>query len=577
VLNNTGTGGLTVTGDSGSAVNATGGIILNSTGVGISLTNAANVSLDQMTVQGSQDDGINGSTVNNFSLTNSTVLNNGNGDNENGIQFTNLSGAATISNDLVRGSYEDNFNLLNTGGTLTSLNIKNTTFDHLAVQSAPQGGNGVLVVLQNAAVITDLSISGSTFRNNFNNAILVNTENTSRIGADNAVFGSTDGAVVSGNTFDDNNIAIQFGVFHSSDQTVDIQNNTIINDNRHANTAVGGTSTAIVVGSSAIAGAGSTLNARIEGNTIGNAAIDGSGSSVGSGIRSIVQGLTDGTILINNNIIRETPQGWGNRRPVPRPAGRPRHGADQRHHDHQQQHRPRQRPVLRRGRRLGVHEPARSDLGRRRQPGLDLERRRRAARARAGQRQHRSEHARGLQLGRPNRQRLDRRLRIWSPSGGEHLARGYRRGERQRPGRAAAGQRQQPQRLRQQPRSRAALRGDGAHAAARPDPAAADGHCTAAHGHGTGRHRQRRNPGGGGRAPRRSRCPIRCCCPIRLPRRPTPARSSSTTACSARPSSTCSSPRRSSAGPMPAPARRRSRRCARPPSPSTTSPAPSSA
>lgn len=92
--------------------------------------------------------------------------------------------------------------------------------------------------------------------------------------------------------------------------TVDIQNNTIINDNRTANS--GGipgtsTSTAMVVGSSATAGAGSSLNARIEGNIIGDANIDGSGSSLGSGMRVIVQGLTDATILINNNTIREAP------------------------------------------------------------------------------------------------------------------------------------------------------------------------------------------------------------------------------------------------------------------------------
>ena len=159
--------------------------------------------------------------------------------------------------------------------------------------------------------MTDGSVSGSTFRNNFSNGILVNTENSSRIGADNATSGSTDGFVVSGNTFDDNNIAIQFGVFHSSDMTVDIQNNTIVNDNRTANVAVGGTSTAIVVGSSSTATAGSTLNARIESNTIGNAAIDGSGSSIGNGIRLIIQGLTDVTALINNNTIREAPIGFG--------------------------------------------------------------------------------------------------------------------------------------------------------------------------------------------------------------------------------------------------------------------------
>ncbi|MCA1683735.1 MAG: right-handed parallel beta-helix repeat-containing protein, partial [Actinobacteria bacterium] len=197
VLANTGAdGGLTVTGDSGSAVNGSGGTITGSTGAGISLTNTRDVSLDQIIVQNGGNDGIAGSGVVNFALTNSTILNNGNADEEHGIDMTNLTGTATIDNSTIRGSFENNFRLLNTTGTLTSLAITDSTFDHLAVQSGPAGGNGVLITLQASAVITDLAIVGSTFRNNFSNGILVITEDSSRIGADNATSGSTDGAIV---------------------------------------------------------------------------------------------------------------------------------------------------------------------------------------------------------------------------------------------------------------------------------------------------------------------------------------------------------------------------------------------
>lgn len=58
VLNNTGTGGLTVTGDGGGAYNASGGMIQNTTGVGVSLASTQNVSLNYMTITGSGDDGI---------------------------------------------------------------------------------------------------------------------------------------------------------------------------------------------------------------------------------------------------------------------------------------------------------------------------------------------------------------------------------------------------------------------------------------------------------------------------------------------------------------------------------------
>ena len=310
LLNNTGTtagvnGGLTVTGDSGSAVNGSGGTITGSTGAGISLTGTRDVNLDQMTVQNGGNDGIAGSNVVNFALSNSSILNNGNASGENGIDMTGLTGTAAIDNSTIRGSFQHNFNLLNTAGTLDSLAITDSTFDHLAVQSGAAGGNGVLITLQGTAVITDLAIVDSTFRNNFSNGILVNTDGSSRIGADDATSGSTDGAIVAGNSFDDNNIAIQFGVFGSSDITVDIEDNTIVNDGRFD------TSTAIVLGTSALSAAGSTLNARVEGNVIGDEAIDSSGSAFGSGISLVIQGLADVTALIDDNTIREAPYGFG--------------------------------------------------------------------------------------------------------------------------------------------------------------------------------------------------------------------------------------------------------------------------
>jgi hypothetical protein len=264
-----------------------------------------------MVVQTSGDDGINGTGVNGFTLGNSSILNNGNGDEENGLDFTNLTGTAVIEDSLVRGSYEDNFRLTNTSGTLSSLNVTGSTFDHLALQSSPAGGEGIQIVLQGTAVMTLASISDSTFSNNFSNGILISTENASRIGADNATSASTTGIVIANNTFDDNNTAVVATVSQTSDLTIDIEGNEIVNDTRTDTFGVNSTSTAIVLGSSAVAGAGSTLNARVEGNTIGDAGIDGSGSSTGNGLSLIIQGLTDVTALIDSNVVREAPIGFG--------------------------------------------------------------------------------------------------------------------------------------------------------------------------------------------------------------------------------------------------------------------------
>jgi VCBS repeat-containing protein len=316
VLANTGTvagvnGGLTVTGDGGSSANGSGGTIAASTGAGISLSNTRDVSLDQVVVKDGGSDGINGVNIVNFALTNASILDNGNSDEEHGIDLTGLTGTAVIDGTTVRGSFENNFELSNSSGILDSLIIADSVFDHLAVQSGPEGGNGIFIDLSGTAAITDLAIADSTFRNNYSTAILINTAGNSRIGADNATSGSTDGAIIADNVFDDNNTAVQVGVFGSSDVTVDIQGNSIVNDGRTAVGGSGGTSTAIVLGTSAGSLAGSTLNARVEDNVIGDEAIAGSGSSVGSGISLVIQGLADVTALIDGNTIREAPLGFG--------------------------------------------------------------------------------------------------------------------------------------------------------------------------------------------------------------------------------------------------------------------------
>jgi hypothetical protein len=86
VLNNTGaTAGLTVTGD-GATANS-GGTIQNTTGDGVSLISTSNVSFNGIRVAETGGDGISGSAVHGFNLTNSTIFGAGDGDEENGIIF----------------------------------------------------------------------------------------------------------------------------------------------------------------------------------------------------------------------------------------------------------------------------------------------------------------------------------------------------------------------------------------------------------------------------------------------------------------------------------------------------------
>jgi hypothetical protein len=107
---NGGTSGIILTNTSGSFSIAgtgsagSGGTIQNTTATGILLNNVQSVSFSRMNIQSSGDDGINGTTVNGFSLSDSSVINNGNSTSDEGIEFNNLLGTSTITNATVTGN-----------------------------------------------------------------------------------------------------------------------------------------------------------------------------------------------------------------------------------------------------------------------------------------------------------------------------------------------------------------------------------------------------------------------------------------------------------------------------------------
>ncbi|MEI9810713.1 MAG: hypothetical protein WDO16_24145 [Bacteroidota bacterium] len=80
---------------------------------------------------------------------------------------------------------------------------------------------------------------------------------------------------------------------------LNFSNNTLTGQNSHGINVFWGTPST------------GTLQAKMDGNIIGNAAVAGSGSAIGNGIR--VNGNGNGTmiVLLNNNTIRQTPNGRG--------------------------------------------------------------------------------------------------------------------------------------------------------------------------------------------------------------------------------------------------------------------------
>ncbi|HMJ96488.1 MAG TPA: Ig-like domain-containing protein, partial [Thermoleophilaceae bacterium] len=124
VLNNTGTGPVTVTGSGGTCTSAgtcTGGAIQNSTGSGMSLTSVGGgASFTRVQVSGSGDDGINGASVSGFALDNSRVAGNGNSSSDSGVEMTQLSGTVSFDTTTVTSNATNNVSIANTSGNVNA-------------------------------------------------------------------------------------------------------------------------------------------------------------------------------------------------------------------------------------------------------------------------------------------------------------------------------------------------------------------------------------------------------------------------------------------------------------------------
>jgi hypothetical protein len=305
VLNNTGSsGGLVVSGNGGACTLATpictGGRIQSSTAPGIRLINTRAVNLSQMRVDSGTDDGINGSNVHGLSLTNVVVQNNGNSGTDEGIEIVDFDQALVFNGLAVIGSSHNNvyvYDTNNTGGNGT-VTISNTS---ILSNSVVSGNSGMILELANGAVWGASSISNSTFNDNEVlglHVIAGDNSNLSDLTIQSSTFSDTSQGV-GGTTSQE--VGMSIDKSGTAAMTVKVLNNTLIGHNIQAMNFFTG------------AGAGTTgiYNARIENNTIGNVAIAGSGSIIGNGIRVNINGDADASVLLNGNVIRQTPNGRG--------------------------------------------------------------------------------------------------------------------------------------------------------------------------------------------------------------------------------------------------------------------------
>jgi hypothetical protein len=285
VLNTTGSsGGLTVTGTG--STDGSGGTIQSTTGVGVLMTSTSNVSLSNMNVLSSGDDGIRGQGVDNFTLNNGTLTNNGNATAENGLQFgepsgsvAGITGTLTISDTTISGSAGNNVHIRNTSGTLASMSVTGSSFNDL---NDVTGANSFLFEASGTSTVTEAFITSSTFSNNSpQRALEVQAHDTATVSD----------FVVSGSTFTGNGIHASFTQDTSSNLEFYFVNNNVTTPNTTDNVLQ-----AVNVFSSSQS-TGGTIVARISGNTINT------NQEEISGISAVIQGRTVSTLLIDGNTV----------------------------------------------------------------------------------------------------------------------------------------------------------------------------------------------------------------------------------------------------------------------------------
>ena len=287
VLNTTGTtAGLTIAGNGGACTSAgtcTGGAIQSTTGDGIVLTNTRSTSLTRLFVGSTGNHGINATTVNGLSLTSARVENAGNGDNEHGLQLSNVTGTVAIDATTFSGAAENLVNLQN-NNTNATLSVGNAS-----AFSYPSGVGGfansaILIQPGGTAAIT-ASIQGATFTNIVSASAQIGANLAGSNGTQSLTFtGNTvsvtlparaGGVVVSGQESTITNITINNNSFSGAGGngviSIDTNDSSRVEGSASGNTITNppGVGMFIAVDEAA------TNEIVVSGNTITNAGIDG--------------------------------------------------------------------------------------------------------------------------------------------------------------------------------------------------------------------------------------------------------------------------------------------------------------
>jgi VCBS repeat-containing protein len=292
-LNATGTaGGLNVTGTGGACATTadacTGGTIQSTTQDAVSLSSAQAITLNRMKIRNSLGNGVRGNNVTNVALRDSVVDNNGDdaATDEAGLHFTNLLGTSEITRTVVANSPEDEARIVNSSGTLSQLNVTDSTFRD--TDTVSPGNNGLLLQADGGSITAD--VLGSDFLRNRANGLQVITNGTGSMNVE------VDDSATQQSDFDDNNIGV--AIAHNSSGTFSYAVRDLTIDGLNVAPGTGGSASPININ---LASAATTpMVGKVTGNTITN-----SNSTTGPGIRMTGNGSATMTSLVDANTISQ--------------------------------------------------------------------------------------------------------------------------------------------------------------------------------------------------------------------------------------------------------------------------------
>lgn len=285
---------------SGTGTSASGGVITNSTGPGINLANTSSVALSGVNVTNGQDDGIRGANVSGFSIAggaglSSSITGNGNAVGERGLDFTELSGVATITNATVTGNAEDNLAVVNDAANLSNFTVDGGSYSNT---STTIGNDGIRLENDGSGSTTG-TIKNATFSMNRGDHVQITTDAsntaTQNVTVQNNTMrgdGNQPGATTLGG-------GITVNPAGAAQSTVTLDNNDIER----------ATDTAIVLNSPL--GSTATLKATVINNHIGTVGENKSGSATGDGIYVNGHGNSTITTTIQNNDVRSYANAFG--------------------------------------------------------------------------------------------------------------------------------------------------------------------------------------------------------------------------------------------------------------------------